>query len=169
MDGGFPVGEMQRLTLIVGDGDQPELAPTRIDAGQVLHIQTAVQGRQGLVRAFLEQREVDHVGVEVDDVELVGAVQNFAQHRQVGGEIGFQRRRIQADGLITHRHQAGLGLGVGAGEKGHVVAQIDQGVGQMRHHTLRTAIQLGRHGLIQRGDLRDFHGDVLRHRILAGR
>jgi hypothetical protein len=157
MDGGLPVGERKRFALVVGNRDEPELIPPAVDARQVFHVQATVQGGQGLVRIGSEQREMDHVGMKVDDVELIHAVQNFAQHRQVGGEVGLQRRGVEADSLVANRDQARPGLGVSAGEQGDIVAQIHQGVRQMRHDALGSSIQLRRDGLVKRGDLRDLH------------
>src|SRR5579871_5016649 len=37
------------------------------------------------------------------------------------------------------------------------MAQIDEGVAQMRDHTFRAAIELRGNGFIQRGDLGNFH------------
>jgi hypothetical protein len=76
---------------------------------------------------------------------------------QMRGQVRLQRRGVQPDGLVAHRGQSGGGLRLGAGEQRHVMAQGHQRVGQVRHHPLGAAVQLGRHGFVQRGDLGDTH------------
>ncbi|MNE46266.1 hypothetical protein D3C80_1405930 [compost metagenome] len=153
----LPVGVGQGVALIVGDGDEAELGPAPIDFGQVLQVQTPMQGGDRLVRQITEEGEMHHVGVEMDDVEIVGAVQHLRQHGHVRGQIGLQRLRVQANGLISHRDQSRPRLGLGAGEQGDVMAQIDQGVGQVGHHPLGAAVETWGHGLIEGRDLGDLH------------
>ena len=69
----------------------------------------------------------------------------------------FSGAGIEPDRLIAHRHQLGLGLRVGAGEQGHLVAQVDQRVGQVGDDPLGAAIESRRHGFVQRRDLGDPH------------
>ena len=47
------------------------------------------------------------------------------------------------------------GLRLGAGEQGDLVAEVDQGVGQVGDDPLGAAVEAGRHGLIEGGDLGD--------------
>ena len=72
-------------------------------------------------------------------------------------QVGFQRGRVQPDRLVADHHQPGLGAGLGAGEQGDLVAQLYQGVGQMRRHPLGAAIEPRRDGFIERGNLGDTH------------
>ena len=65
-----PVGERQRLALVVADRHQRELRPAAVDLRQVRHVQPAVQGGHRAPCHVGEEREVDHVGVEVQHVEL---------------------------------------------------------------------------------------------------
>ena len=51
----------------------------------------------------------------------------------------------------------GLGLRVAAGEQGHVVAELDQRVGQVGDDALGAAIEPRRDAFVQRGDLGDLH------------
>jgi hypothetical protein len=146
VDGPGPVGEGQGAALVVADRDQRELGPALVDGGQVLQVQAAVQGGQGAVGAVAKERELHHVGVEVDDVELVGQGPDLGDLAQVSGEIGFQGRGIKPDGLVANGDQLGLGLGFGAGEQGDVVTEIDERVGQVGDDTLRAAIQTWRNG-----------------------
>ena len=100
---------------------------------------------------------MDHVGVEMDQVEFRDMVPHRRQQGHVGGQIGLQRTRVQPDRLVPHRDQSRPRPGVGAGEQGHLMAEVDQGIGQMRDDTLGAAVKSGRNRLIQRGDLGNFH------------
>ncbi len=155
--GACPVGSGQGAPLVIRDRDQRELRPAPINIAQALEVQAAVQGGERPLRIVLEEREVDHVGVEVDDVEVVRAPAHLVQHGHVRGEVRLQRGRIQPDGLIAHGHQLGLGFRVGAGEQGDLVAELDQGVAQVSDDTLGAAVELGGDRLVQRRHLRDLH------------
>ena len=68
--------------------------------GQVLEVEPAVQRGHGPLRQLLEDREVDEIDVEVEDVELVRPAVKLVQHGEMGGEIG-QRVRVEPDGLVA--------------------------------------------------------------------
>jgi hypothetical protein len=157
VDGGLPVGARKRLTLIVGDRDQRVLRPARVDPWQVLEVEPAVKRRHGARRALLEEREVDEVDMEMQDVELVLPSAHVVQLREMGREVGLERRRVEPDRLVTHRHERGLGPRLGGREQRHLVAELRQGIRQMRHDPFRAAVEAWRHRLVQRCDLRDPH------------
>ncbi|MNE57611.1 hypothetical protein D3C80_1525870 [compost metagenome] len=154
---GLPVGVRQGAALIVRDGDQAELGPALIDLGQILQVQPAVQGGDRLVRQIPEEGEMQDVGMEMDDVERVGAVQNGGQQGHVRGQVGLQRLGVQPDRLIAHRDQPRPRLGLGAGEQGHLVTQFDQGVRQVGDHPFRAPVEARRHSLIEGRDLSNLH------------
>ncbi len=156
-----PVGPGHGPALAVGDGHQWELRPAAVDARQVLQVEPAVERGQGALGHVLEEGEVDHIGVEVDEIELVRPPPHLVQHGHVRGEVRLQQRRIQPDRLVARGNQPGLGLGLGAGEQGHLMAQFDKGIGQVGHHPLRAAIQLRRDRLVQRRDLSNLHFSCL--------
>ncbi len=143
-----PIGPRHGGSLVVRDRHQRELRPAAVDSGKVLQVQPAMQGGQGALRHVLEEGEMDHVGVEVDQVELAGAAAHLVQHGHVGGEIGLQGRRVQPNGLVASRRQPGLGLGLRAGEQSDLVPQPDQGVAQMCDHAFGAAIEFGRNRLV---------------------
>ncbi len=159
--GSRPVGALQGRALRVGDRDQGELRPARVDSVQVLDVETAVQGGECARGHFLEQREVQHVGVEVQHVKLVHAASDLVQHGQVCGQVGLQRRGVQPDRLVAHGRQARLGGGISAGKQGHVMSEIDQSVAQVGDHSFRTAIEFGRDRFIEGGNLSNLHANRL--------
>ena len=82
---------------------------------------------------------------------------DLVQHRHVRREIGLEIAGIEPDGLIAAGHQLGLGPRFGAGEQGHLVAEVDERIRQVRDDSLRAAIKSRRHRLVQRRNLSDPH------------
>ena len=89
-----------------------------------------------------EQPEGQVVQVEVEDVELVGALVDLLQHvddrRQRVADLRVEARRPR-----PHGHEPRRGGRVAAGEQGHVVAQRDQFFREVGHHPLGAAVALG--------------------------
>ena len=100
---------------------------------------------------------MDQVDVEMQDVELGAPLAQLVQHREMGREIGFERGGIEPDGLVPHRHERGSGSRLGTGKQRHLVAELDQGVGEMGDDPFRAAVKTGRDGLVERSDLRNLH------------
>ena len=97
------------------------------------------------------------VDVEMQDVELVTSLVQLVQHREMGREIGVEGAGIEPDGLVAHRHERGPGPRLGTGKQRHLVAELDQGVGEMGDDPLGAAVESGRDGLVQRCDLGNPH------------
>ena len=106
---------------------------------------------------LLEERKMDQVDVEMQDVELVAPLVQLVQHRQMGREVGLERAGIEPDGLVAHRHERGPGPRLGTGEQRHLVAELDQGVGEVGDDPFRAAVEAGRDRLVERRDLGNLH------------
>ncbi len=50
-----------------------------------------MQRRQRPVGDVLEKRKMHEVDVEMQDIELVGTLADLVQHREMGGDVGFER------------------------------------------------------------------------------
>ena len=100
---------------------------------------------------------MDQVDVEMQDVELVAPLVQLVQHRQMGREIGLERAGIEPDRLIAHRHERGPGPRLGTRKQRHLVAELDQGVGEVGDDPFGAAVEAGRDGLVERRDLGDLH------------
>jgi hypothetical protein len=116
-----------------------------------------VQRRHRFVGLLFEHREMHHIHVKVQYIELRGPPFDFVQHDQMCGEVRSQYRGVEADRLIAHRDKTRFGTGIGRGEQGDLMAQLDQGVAQMCNNPFRASVQPGGHSLVQRSDLSDFH------------
>ena len=57
-----------------------------------------------------KEREMQHVDMEVEDVELVPPVMDLLHHGQMRCQIGLEPARIESDGLVAARDQLGLGV-----------------------------------------------------------
>ena len=147
-NGGQPIGLRERPALIVGDRDQRVLGPARIDAGQVLEVQPAVQSSHGPAGHVAEERKMHHVDMEVQDVELVPSPVKLVHHREMAGEIRLQRARVEPEGLVAAGNQGRPGPRIAAREQGDIMTKCYQGVGKMRHDSLSAAVQSWRHRLV---------------------
>ncbi len=116
-----------------------------------------MQGGDGLVSQPLEEGKVNEVDVEVDDVELMLSEVHLLQHAQMGGEIRLEGVRVEPDSLITNRNEPRARLRLRAGEERHIVAELDQCIGEMSHDPLGAAVETGRHSLIEGSHLGDLH------------
>ena len=116
-----------------------------------------MQSGDGLVRQLLEHHEMQHVDMEMQDIELLRTAFHFVEHREVSGKIRFERSRVQSDRLIAHHDQLRFRAGVCRGEQRDLVPEIDQGIRQVCDHPLGSTIELRRHGFIQGRNLRDSH------------
>ncbi len=85
---------------------------------------------------------MQHIGVEVEDVEAVPLLADLGQHGQVRRHVGRQRVWVQSDRLVAASDQSCPGIGFGAGEQRDVVTEIHQRVAQVGDHTFRPAIEL---------------------------
>jgi hypothetical protein len=117
-----------------------------------------MQRGEGAFGDVLEQREMHQIDMEMQQVELVGAAAHVVQHRQVRGQIGFERMRVQPEGARTRRDQFGARAAVPAGEDRDLVSQIDQCIGQVSHDAFCASVEAGRDRFIQRCDMSDTHG-----------
>jgi hypothetical protein len=103
----------------------------------------------------------------MNDVEIrPGAQRALLQHDE--RRIPVEDPRVQAQGLRTDRVKTRRGVGVAAGEERHVVAHADKLFRDIGHDALRSAVELRRHALPQRGDLCDSHSRSLSSKVVVG-
>ena len=156
IDGRREVRVRHRAALVVGDRNQRHVVEAEIERQQIGQILAAVQRGDGAARDRPEQRELELVDMEVQDVEVVGALAHAIEHQHVIGDriddAGVEPQRLGHAG-----HEIGRRDRIAAGEQRHVVAERDQLFGQVGDDPLGAAIKPWRHALDQRRDLRDFH------------
>ena len=128
----------------------------RVAGAEVRDVEPAVQGRDRARREVAEERQVQEVDMEVNDVELVGPLADPVEHRQMGGEVRFEIR-VQPKRALAAGHPGRPGARLGAREQGDVVTELDQRVGQIGNDPFRPAIEPGRDGFVEGSDLRDPH------------
>ena len=128
MDIANPVGEAQRLALMARDRAQRHLRKRPKYHGQVRQVEAAVQGGERAVRDTAEDREMEVVGMEVQDVELVRTLADpFQQHRGVRERI--EDSRVESQRSRSTRHQLRRTHRVPAREQGDTVALSNQFLG----------------------------------------
>ena len=156
MDGGDKIAAGNRLALVIGDGDERHLAKAEIERLEIGQILSAVERGEGTLRHGAEQREVKLVDVEMENIELVGALPHPIEHKHVIGN-GVAHVRVEPQRHGGARNEAGARYRVAACKQRHVVTEPDQLVGQIGHDPLRAAVKTRRHALHERRDLRNFH------------
>src|SRR5215212_4700949 len=77
------------------------------------------------------------------------------------GHVGLERRWIEPDRALAHGEEVGFRLRVRTGEERNVVAELDEGIGQVGHNPFRAAIKTRRNCFGQRGNLGDLQRDSL--------
>jgi len=120
MNGGRPPRVGQRLSLGVRDGDHRYIAEFSIQRAQLVEIEPSVQS--GHVRALdpADDGEVELRDVEVDDIELVGALSDLFQHEHMRGQ-GVFTICVQTERSAADRYELGRRPGIPAGKQRHVV------------------------------------------------
>ena len=116
-----------------------------------------MQGGDGAAGDRPKQRELKLVDMEVQDVELVGALAHAIEHQHVIGDriddAGIEPQRLGHAG-----HEIGRRDRIAAGKQRDVMAERHELFGQIGDDPFGAAIKPWRHALDQRRDLRDFHG-----------
>ena len=115
-----------------------------------------MQGGDGAARDRPEQRELKLIDMEVQDVEIVGALAHAIEHQHVIGnriaDAGVEPQRLGHAGNEIGRRDR-----IAARKQRHFVAKRHQFFGQIGDDPLGAAIKPWWNALHQRRDLRDFH------------
>ena len=132
--------------------------PARVGLRQVLEVEPAVQGGDGPA-GERPRRTGNGPGRRGSGGRRTRAAAGAprAASTRWAARSDFSGRGIEADRLVAHGHQRRLGPRLGAGEQRHVVAELDQGVGEMGDDPLGAAVEARRDGLVERCDLGDLH------------
>ena len=150
------VGVRHGQALRVGDGHQRHIVEAHIKRNQIGQILPAVQRGDGAVRDRPEQRKLELVDMEVQDVEFIGALAHAIEHQHVVGnwiaDAVFEPQRFG-----YARHKIGGRDRIAAGKEGDLMAERHQLLGQVGDDPLGAAIEARGNAFDQRRDLRDFH------------
>ena len=96
------------------------------------------------------------IGMEMYDIELRCLRGDAIEHDHMVDQ-GIEDRRIETQRPRANRFEPRRRVGIAAGEEGHVMATANQFFREVRNHSLRSAIEAGRTGLMQRSNLRNSH------------
>ena len=86
----------------------------------------------------------------------IGSPGHPFHHQHVGREM-VAARAVEPQGAGPDRHQPAGRPRIGGREQGHLVAEPHELLGQVRDDALGAAVQLRRHALEERGNLRNSH------------
>lgn len=99
---------------------------------------------------------MQHIDMEVQDVELLRAAADVLEHDDVvRKEVGHVR--IEPEGDFAAGHQLGGGERVAARKERDVMAEPDEFFGKAMNNPLRSAVKLWRNTFCERGDLGNSH------------
>ena len=157
MDHADPVHRRHRPALIAGDRHERHMSEGGIDAPELRQVEPTVQCRDGLVGEVSDQRIVQDVDMEMEDVERAGQGADAVEHDDVGRNRILDAR-VEPQCGVAEGDEPGGGAGVAAGEQGHVVTLPHQLLGQVGDDALGASVQARRAAFVQGSDLRDFHG-----------
>ena len=122
VDGRREVGVRHRAALSVGDRDQRHVVEAQIEREQIGQVLAAVQRGDSAARDRPEQREMELIDMEMQDVEVVGALADAIEHQHVIGDriadAGVEPQRLGHAG-----HEIGRRDRIAAREQRHVMAE----------------------------------------------
>ncbi len=98
----------------------------------------------------LGQREVHVIDMKMNDVELVGALENFFKHHKMMGKLILAFVVVQAEGFWAGWNQPRCGLGIAASKQGDLMPSLDQRLGQIGDYPLCSAVELWGNALVKR-------------------
>jgi hypothetical protein len=90
------------------------------------------------------------VDVKMNNVELIGAFENFLKHYKMMGKLILAFVVVQAEGFWAGWNQPRCRPGIAARKQGDLVPSLDQRLGQIGDYTLGTAVELWGHALVKR-------------------
>jgi hypothetical protein len=149
-----------RLALRIGDRDHRDGREGREHRLMLRQVEASMQGRHERRGLPAKQRERVVVEMEMQEVEVGRLPADLLQHHHMQG-TRVANGPIEPQRSGPYRPELGGRDGIAAGEQRDIVPERDQLLGQPGDYPFRSAIELGRNGLGQRGDLRDAHGSTL--------
>ena len=142
IDGRQPIRLRQRMALRVGNRNHRRGVERVEDRLLLRQIEPAVQRRHERRVLALEQRERVIVHVEMQHVELVGAAADHfhQQHvrRDAVADCRVEAQRARPDGFESR-----FRLRIAGCEERHVVAELDERLGDIGNDALGAAVELG--------------------------
>ncbi len=152
---------VHRATLVVGNRDVGQFVVLFDGAAHVGDVDANVHRGQAANFGMAAQKgQMYVVEVKVPDIELVSAPHDVFHRLQMAAQR-FSSAFREGYGLAAERLEFGAYGRVAAGEHRHVVAQVDQLVGQAADHSLDSAVANGRHGHMNRHNLSNLHRFLL--------
>jgi hypothetical protein len=123
---------------------------------KIRQVQTTVKRRYRAANKVLDDREVQNIDVEVENIELVSVPTHLIEHHDVVRDM-IANPRVQTLCGLGARNQLGAGLRVAACEQRHLMPLGNQLLGQVRYDTLRSTIEARRAAFGKWSNLRNFH------------
>jgi len=125
-------------------------------ARQARQVDPSVNGGHEGYALPAQHRQMQPVGVAVDDVELVRALRDLLEQRGLRDDR-VRARPAQSQALRPHRDKPRARCRVAAGEQRDVMAELDEPVDEPGDDALGSAVESRRHAFGQWRNLRNPH------------
>ena len=156
MDGAGKIRFRHGSALRAGDRNQRHVVEPHIEGKQIGQVLAAVQRGHRPARERAEQREMELIDMEVQDVEVGGPLPDAVEHQHVIGNR-IAHAGVEAQSLRHAGHEFGGRDRIPAGKQRDVMAERHQFLGQVGDDPLGAAVKPWGNAFDQRRDLRDFH------------
>ena len=151
----LPVGTGKRFALRIGDRHDRHFAKFFVQGHQVGKIEPAMQGCHMWNRVSTSQREMNVIGMKVNNVKTRRPLEHLFEHNVVMSKR--VKYIVETQGSSAPRYQLRRSDRVAAGEESDLVSLPHQLLSQIGNYPLGAAIGSRRHTLVQRGHLRNCH------------
>ena len=158
-----PVRMRRAPALCVRDRNERRVAQNVQQRAQVAAADYAMQRRDRRHVQAARERQMQRLGMKVNDVEFVGARGHAFELRDVMDER-VRNLAVVPQRARAARHERGRSGRIGAREQRHLVAARDERLGQVVDDPLGGAVTRGRHAFVERGNLGNTHGIGSRNR-----
>ena len=155
VDGGREVCVRHRAALGVRDRNQRHVVEAQIEREQIGQVLAAVQRGDSAACDRPEQREMELIDMEMQDVEVVGALADAIEHQHVIGDR-IADAGVEPECLGHAGHEIGRRDRIAAREQRHVMAEANQFLGQVGDDPLGAAVKSWGDAFHQGRNLRDF-------------
>lgn len=98
----------QRAALVMGDGDQRHLRKGSVERLQIGQVEPAVQCRDGALGEVADERIMEQLDVEMQDVGFLRPAPDLVEHHDVERQMVLDRR-VQSQRHVAAAHELGAG------------------------------------------------------------
>ncbi len=88
----------------------------------------------------LEEWKMNHVHMEMQDVEVVALLVDIVQHGQGSCQLGGEGVRVETDRLVAGADLLGFGVGLASSKQCYFVSAVNQGIAKVSDDPFSTSV-----------------------------